>query len=100
MLYATLGQLYAVLPEVPITAENGHVLGEILSRATAVVDDELIGVDPLLLTPIPPAVEQTTIELARAMWRARAVDGADAQLTDAQRAVLRQLRIRAGAVAF
>jgi len=89
-----------VLPEVPITPENGYVLGEILSRASAVIDDVLIGVDPLLLVPTPPAVEQTTLELARAMWRAPSVDGADAQLTAAQLRTLRQVRIRAGAVAF
>jgi hypothetical protein len=77
------------------------------------IDEVLLGVDPATLVPTPPSVEQVTLELAVNMWRSvdrglwspsSGVDGEGALpypgvLTEKQMGMLRQIRIRSGAIA-
>jgi len=70
-MYATTAQMFAYLPQVPQTPENEALFTDLLTRASGMIDEVLIGVDPTVLTPPPPSVEQVTLELAVNMWRQR-----------------------------
>ena len=107
-MYATTAQMFAYLPQVPQTPENEALFTDLLTRASGTIDEVLQGVDPTLLTPAPPSVEQVALELAVNMWRQRdrggwsassGVDGEGALqytgvLTDKQMRLLRQVRLR------
>lgn len=107
-LYASTYQMAAYLKQVPLTSENEALFTDLLTRASATVDEVLQGVDPALLVPVPPSIEQITLELAVSMWRSMdrggwsqtsGVDGEGAiqytgVLTDKQMRLLRQVRLR------
>jgi len=111
-LYAATVSMFRYLPQVPQTTENEALFVDLLTRASAMCDEVLAGVDPLALDPVPPSLEQVTLELAVNMWRSRdrggwavssGVDGEGALqytgvLTDKQMRLLGQIRIRLGAV--
>jgi len=111
-LYASTSQMFAYLPQVAQTPENEALFTDLLTRASAMCDEVMAGVDPTLLSPVPPSLEQVTLELAVNMWRGRdrgmwspssGVDGEGALqytgvLTDKQTKLLGQIRIRLGAV--
>jgi hypothetical protein len=107
-LYATVAAMATYLPQVSQTPENEALFTDLLTRASATVDEVLQGVDPALLVPVPASIEQITLELAVNMWRSMdrggwsqtsGVDGEGAiqytgVLTDKQMRLLRQVRLR------
>lgn len=109
-LYASTSAMYTYLPQVQATPENEALFTDLLTRASATIDEVLQGVDPALLVPPPASVEQLALELAVNMWRQRdrggwspasGVDGEGAiqytgVLTDKQQKLLRQVRLRLG----
>src|SRR4051794_30860187 len=56
-VYATTYQMAAYLKQVPLTSETEALFTDLLTRASATVDEVLQGVDPALLVPVPPSVE-------------------------------------------
>jgi hypothetical protein len=111
-LYATTAQMFAYLPQVPQTPEIEALFTDLLTRASATIDEVLQGVDLSTLSPPPASVEQIALELAVNMWRGKdrgswsqssGVDGEGALiyqgvLTDKQMRLLRQVRLRNGAL--
>lgn len=110
--YASTSEMYAYLPQVDQSPENEQLFTELLERASSLIDELLYDLDAVVLTA-SRTVNQLCLELAVNYWRQKdrgmwsptsGVEGEGAitytgVLTAKQESLIRQIRIRAGAIA-
>lgn len=111
--YATTAEMFAYLTQVDATPENEQLFTELLERASSLIDELLYDIDAAWLGG-SRTVNQLCLEVAvnywrqkdRGMWaQSQGVEGEGAiaytgVLTEKQESLLRQIRIRHGAIAL
>lgn len=116
--YATTAEMWQYLAQVDsnkpdLTPENEALFAVLIERASSLIDELLYDLDPVVLTG-SRTVTQLCLEIAVNYWRQKdrgmwapssGVDGEGVLqytgvLTDKQESLIRQIRIRGGAIAL
>jgi hypothetical protein len=111
--YATTAEMFRYLEQVDQTPENEQLFTELLERASSLIDELLYDLDAVMLTA-SRTVNQLCLEIAVNYWRQRdrgmwapssGVEGEGilmytGVLTEKQESLIRQIRIRGGAIAL